>query len=251
MSPAAKGKALLALLLFVGLFAAVTLLPGRSGDAPRDGLGDGGPPAARGEARAPVPADQPADPTPAPTQSPGNESPGTAEGEAPREGGPDRTPPADPEAGVRPVRDTRSAPDPGTGSLSVVERGRAEQAASQFVVYAYGYTGDDVEQYEAYVNQAVVPDSFANSPGAAHVEDFARKVEATGTESSVIPQSVEVSPAGPGERPGEAEAQANARVTFELRDPSGRTLITQNLRVVALGDVWRVAYAGELEEAAG
>ena len=247
MSPATKGKALLALLLFLGLLAAVTLVSGRNSDAPRDGrgdgLGDGDPPAAQGEPRkpGPPPADEPADPTPAATQAPSDDSVGHADEEAatPAAGTP-RTPPADPGDGAWPVSDARPAPDPGSGGLSAVERGRAEQAASQFVVYAYGYTGEDVEQYRSYVNQAVVPESFAGSPGAAHVEDFARKVEATGTESSVIPQSVEVRP---GDRPGEAEA----RVTFELTDPSGRTLISQDSRAVALGDVWRVAYAGELE----
>ena len=244
MSNATKGKALLAILLFVGLFAAVTFLPVGGAEAPDASAGGGERPSPRNEAGATGAAPAPEDDEGPQTAGAGRAEDAAGTRDPSDDGEAAQNPPAEPEENAQTVSDRRPAPasDGPAGALSSVDRGRAEQAASQFVVYAYGYTGDDVEQYRSYVNQAVVPESFAKSPGAATVEDFARKIEATGTESSVVPKSVELTPAGDG--------SATADVTFELTDPSGRSLVSQSLRVVPLGDVWRVAEAGELREAA-
>lgn len=243
MSPAAKGKALLGLLLFVCLFAAVTVFPGRGPEGQgQDAVPD--------RAQEDTPATPPADPSSGgqnmaahapPTASTSKPVSRQGAGDEARESARSAPSPSEEAAAEPEQQDGGSLAGDGSaerGSLSPVERGRAEQAASQFVVYAYGYMGDEVEQYEANVNQAVVPESFARSPGAAHVEAFARRVASPGTESSVIPKSVEVEPAG--------EGAAEARITFELTDPSGRTLLSQEVRVVSLGAVWRVAEAGEL-----
>jgi hypothetical protein len=128
----------------------------------------------------------------------------------------------------------------GPGDLSETERGRVEQAASQFVIYAYGYAGDDPEQYTAGVNQAVIPDPFYESPGAAYVEEFARRIESGGTRSTVTLQAFEITEVS-GER-------AEGVASFTIEDPSGTKRLSQELHVRRLGAIWRVSGAGIMEE---
>ena len=129
----------------------------------------------------------------------------------------------------------------GEASLSELDASRARAAAANFILYAYGYTGTDREQYEAYVNQAVVPDDFYASPGAVHVRDFAGAVEAGGTESRATLEEFEILD------PGEGEAMGVA--TFTLTDDSGTRRLGQELSVAALDSVWRVTWAGRLRGA--
>lgn len=138
--------------------------------------------------------------------------------------------------------------DPAKGAgagvdLSDVETSRAEAAAFNFISYAYGYSGRTREQYEAYVNQAVVPETFRESPGAAAVEDFAANVGSdAGVESTLAEQSIELSP--------HSKTSARAETSFVLEDPSGTRAFAQDLEVKALGPIWKVAEAGPLEPAA-
>lgn len=129
----------------------------------------------------------------------------------------------------------------GEASLSELDASRARAAAANFVLYAYGYTGTNREQYEAYVNQAVVPADFYASPGAVHVLDFAGAVGAGGTESAATLEEFEILGSGEGEAKGLA--------TFTLTDDSGTRRLGQELTVTALGSVWRVTWAGRLREA--
>ena len=129
----------------------------------------------------------------------------------------------------------------GEASLSELDASRARAAAANFVLYAYGYTGTDREQYEAYVNQAVVPDDFYASPGAVHVRDFAGAVGAGGTESTATLEEFEILDSGEGEAMGVA--------TFTLTDDSGTRRLGQELSVAALDSVWRVTWAGRLRGA--
>ena len=129
----------------------------------------------------------------------------------------------------------------GEVSLSELDASRARAAAANFILYAYGYTGTDREQYEAYVNQAVVPDDFYASPGAVHVRDFAGAVGAGGTESRATLEEFEILESGEGEAMGVA--------TFTLTDDSGTRRLGQELSVAALDSVWRVTWAGRLRGA--
>ncbi len=126
------------------------------------------------------------------------------------------------------------------GYLSETERGRVEQAASQFVIYAYGYSGDDPNQYTAGVNQAVIPYPFYESPGAAYVEEFARRIESGGTRSTATLQAFEIR-----EVSGE---KAEGVASFTIEDPSGTKRLSQELHVRRLGAIWRVSGAGIMEE---
>jgi hypothetical protein len=146
--------------------------------------------------------------------------------------------------GVRAV-DAPEVQDPaGTGArpggLSDTQEGRILQAASQYVVYAYGYTGDDVAAYRSGVNLAVVPGEFYRSPGAVYVEDFERRVRSGGTESTAVLESFELK---------RASADAATGVAyFTISDTSGEHRLSQELEVVRLDAIWRVASAGDMEE---
>jgi len=178
--------------------------------------------------------------------------PGEADDEARRVGrseggseprGPRRAPAPRPEGGAKraPVGSAAGGEAGGGVELSGVERERAEAAAFNFVFYAYNYSGRNREQYESYVNQAVVPSRFEESPGAADVRAFAENVGAGGVESRLLSQSFELSP--------ESAEKATVRATFTLRDPSGTRRLSQRLSVVALGPIWKVESAGPLQEA--
>jgi hypothetical protein len=126
------------------------------------------------------------------------------------------------------------------GGLSDTQEGRILQAASQYVVYAYGYTGDDVAAYTSGVNQAVVPGKFYRSPGAVYVQDFERRVRSGGTESSAVLESFELQRASAGTATGVAY--------FTISDTSGEHRLSQELEVVRLDAIWRVASARDMEE---
>lgn len=123
--------------------------------------------------------------------------------------------------------------------LSEVDLERAEGAAFNFVYRAYGYSGDNRVQYESYVNQAVIPDAFRQSPGADAVEEFASRVADTGVKSELVDQDFSVR--------STSDNSAGVRADFELRDPSGTRRFTQLLEVRALESVWKVSRVGPLE----
>ncbi|MDP9437924.1 MAG: hypothetical protein M3P49_04150, partial [Actinomycetota bacterium] len=162
-----------------------------------------------------------------------------AAGEAGEAGEADAEDPGSPST----ARDGTLERDSGGGApLSELDASRARAAAANFILYAYGYTGTDREQYEAYVNQAVVPDEFYASPGAVHVRDFAEAVGTGGTESTATLEEFEILDSGEGEAAGEAAGVA----TFTLTDDSGTRRLGQELSVAALDSVWRVTWAGRL-----
>ena len=125
------------------------------------------------------------------------------------------------------------------GAASEVDRERAKHAAEQFVVYAYGYSGEDRAQYESYVNQAVVPSTFEASPGAEYVQKFAARISSGGTKSTVTPRDADVLEISP--------ESAEVQVSFDVEDRRGTHALAQRLTVVSLGPVWKVAAARELE----
>jgi hypothetical protein len=172
---------------------------------------------------------------------PSGEAPGDSS-DAEEDGPGEDSPPDDGPAGgasPEPVSDERAPVE-----LSEIEQKRAEAAAFNFLRYAYGYTGETREQYEAYVNQAVVPDTFRDSPGASVVEDFAENVSSGGgVKSTLLEQDIEISPS--------SKTRAVAATSFVLEDPSGTRRFEQKLEVMALGPIWKVSGAGPLVAAAG
>jgi hypothetical protein len=126
------------------------------------------------------------------------------------------------------------------GGLSDTQEGRILQAASQYVTYAYGYSGDDVAAYTSGVNLAVVPGEFYRSPGAVYVEDFERRVRSGGTESTAVLESFELQQASADAATGIAH--------FTISDASGEHRLSQELELVRLDAIWRVASAKDMEE---
>jgi len=126
------------------------------------------------------------------------------------------------------------------GGLSDTQKGRILQAASQYVIYAYGYSGDDVAAYRSGVNLAVVPGEFYRSPGAVYVEDFERRVRSGGTESTAVLESFEL-------KQTSADA-ARGVAYFTISDASGEHRRSQELELVRLDAIWRVASAKDMEE---
>jgi hypothetical protein len=126
------------------------------------------------------------------------------------------------------------------GGLSDTQKGRILQAASQYVVYAYGYSGVDVAAYRSGVNLAVVPGEFYRSPGAVYVEDFERRVRSGGTESTAVLESFEL-------KQTSADA-ARGVAYFTISDASGEHRLSQELELVRLDAIWRVASARDMEE---
>jgi hypothetical protein len=163
-------------------------------------------------------------------------SSGGADGEVAREG---ERPPEVHAVDAPEVRDP-AASGARAGGLSDTQKGRILQAASQYIVYAYGYSGDDVAVYTSGVNLAVVPGEFYRSPGAVYVEDFERRVRSGGTESTAVLESFELERAS-------ADA-ARGVAYFTISDASGDHRLSQELEVVRLEAIWRVASAGDMEE---
>ncbi len=242
MSGAAKGKIAVGVLVLVALWAlALVALGGGPPERAEGAKGAGG--SARGSS-APAGAPSSVSPTTAPSESPeGRPATPTERSARNPDSGATNAAPDHSEPDRIAARGGTAAPSapPGAsgGADAEVDGGRAKQAATQFVVYAYGYSGENRVQYESYVNQAVVPSTFEASPGAAYVEDFAARVASRGTNSTVTPRAADVLKISP--------ERAVVRVSFTLRDPSGTHPLAQRLAVVSLGPVWKVAEAEELE----
>lgn len=74
--------------------------------------------------------------------------------------------------------------EPEEGQLAARDQGRAELAAGNFITAAYGYTGDDRNEYNQKVGQTVVWPDFYDSEGSSEIQDYASQVEDSGTESA-------------------------------------------------------------------
>lgn len=121
------------------------------------------------------------------------------------------------------------------GDLSPTERGRVEQAAADYVLYAFGYTGADRVEYTSAVNLAVVNPEFYETPGAAAVSAFSESVAEGGTESKARLEDFEV---------GEQDLREVAGVArFSMEGSEGSGTFEQRLTLVKWGSGWKVRAA--------
>lgn len=120
-----------------------------------------------------------------------------------------------------------------------VEEGRKQNAALQFVIKAYGYTGSDASEYTSNVNQTVVSPEFYESPGAESVNAVIREVDAKGTESTASLDSFEM----------EEEGGTTGTAYFSIKDKNGGGKFSQELELKKWGAVYKVISAGKMEEA--
>ena len=136
----------------------------------------------------------------------------------------------------------------GTGadseSLTETEKGRVELAAEQFVIHAYGFTGNGKDgqfEYETGVSQHVDAATFYDSPGTQPLAELAKKIKSGGITSTASMDSFSIQTAKPGRVDGTA--------TFTVESPDGSVTYAQDLTLTKTGNLWRVGAAQEIEEA--
>lgn len=135
------------------------------------------------------------------------------------------------------------------GELSERDVSRVEDAALDYVIYAFGYSGGpgkkDAEAYIEGVYTAVISDAFLDeerSPGGAAVEAFADKVEAEGTESTAYLEDFEITDQVTG------EVLADIRFRVEGSGAGSTALYEQSLTFEPWEEQWIVLYASKLQE---
>lgn len=163
-------------------------------------------------------------------------------GEGPPEGGAVDEPAAPDPLGINPK----------PGELSTRDSERAELAASKFVTAAYGFTGDDENEYNQGVGATVVWPEFYDSPGASEIKKYASQVEDGGTESAaklVRLQKENVS-GDYGEETIEAIAYFDTADTYNRYGEieGARKSYRQQLTLDRDGAVFAVRAAGDIQQ---
>jgi len=158
------------------------------------------------------------------------------------EGGAVREPGAHDPLGVNPER----------GALTPRDEGRARLAAAKFVAAAYGYTGDDRDEYYQSVGETVLwphfrGSDFYSSPGGEEVRRFAAQVESSGTTSAAKLDRFEVEASTEGEVAGYAYFR-----TADSYDRYGEiegdvTSYRQRLELTRYGALFKVSSAEKVE----
>jgi hypothetical protein len=135
------------------------------------------------------------------------------------------------------------------GDLSEIDRERIRFAASEFVSAAYGYSGEDPDEYNQGVGETVVWPAFYSSAGAGEISRYARQVEETGTRSAARLTRFEVEKTAPGSAAGYAYFE-----TGEGHDPrtgkltGERLAYRQEMTLSRSGASWKVKAVGKVEE---
>ena len=90
-------------------------------------------------------------------------------------------------------------------------------SASNYVTYAFGYTGNDVQEYRKNVEQTVLPDDFYASPGGGYVEQTAERMKETtnGVQSAAILKDFEIL--------RQRDQDYQVLLTFDVGDTYGTT----------------------------
>lgn len=141
----------------------------------------------------------------------------------------------------------------GTGAspddLSEIDWERVRFAAAEFISAAYGYSGEDPDEYNQGVGETVVWPAFYSSAGAGQVSRYAEQVEKTGTRSAARLTRFEVEETAPGSVTGYAYFE-----TGEGHDPrtgkltGERLAYRQEMTLARSGASWKVRSIGEVEE---
>lgn len=125
------------------------------------------------------------------------------------------------------------------GDLSETEKGRITMAATNFVLAAYGYTGENQREYSTPLNRTIFPWTFYESPGGAYVKDYRRRINDGGVKSSAVVDRFELKETSLEEAKGVAH--------FVVEDNFGKRRMTQELTLKPHRAIWRVSAAGEIE----
>jgi len=147
-----------------------------------------------------------------------------------------------------PVEERPASYDPlGTGAkpgdLSKVDVGRVRDAATDYVTYGFGYSGNDKQQYLDGFYATVFATEFGDydkSPGAKAIDSYAEAVENGGTRGTAFLEDFRLVEQGPEE--------AEADVRFRIESPAGKARYEQRLSFRRYYAQWKVLYAQELKE---
>ncbi len=140
-------------------------------------------------------------------------------------------------------------PDASAGNLAEVEGERIRFAAAEFVSAAYGYSGDDPNEYNQGVGRTVVWPAFYSSAGGAEIARYAEQVESTGTEGAAKLTSFEVETATPEHTTGYAYFETGEGHDPRTGELTGRTVTyRQEMNLSRVGERWKVEATREVEE---
>lgn len=134
--------------------------------------------------------------------------------------------------------------------LTGTERERVRFAASSYVTYAYGYTGDNVAEYRKDLANKMVVGRVEASPGIADIEAVERDIEDGGARSAAVMDRFEVREASGGEVKGVAYFTVGE--TYDGGGVAGeQASYAQPLNLEAYETSWKVVAADKREEVSG
>lgn len=171
----------------------------------------------------------------------------------PSTGGEER--PAEVTAGATSPRSHSSAeeaadePDASSDNPEEIEGERIRFAAAEFVSAAYGYSGEDPDEYNQGVGRTVVWPAFYSSAGGAEIARYAEQVESTGTEGAAKLTGFEAEKATPDNATGYAYFETGEGHDSRTGELTGRTVpYRQEMTLSRVGETWKVEATGEVEE---
>ena len=140
--------------------------------------------------------------------------------------------------------------------LSETQLERAELAVSNYVTAVYGYSGDDFNEYQKKVGEAVVFPGFFSTPGAEHVREVQRRIEQSpeGVQSGALLNGFDPEQQTDKQIKGVAYFEVGESVAFSKTASSGVQLkgevtsYAQPLNLQLYGQQWRVTAAGQRQE---
>lgn len=140
--------------------------------------------------------------------------------------------------------------------LSETQLEGAELAVSNYVTAVYGYSGDDFNEYQKKVGEAVVFPGFFSSPGAEHVREVQRQIEGSpdGVTNGAVLKGFTAEQQTEERIEGVAYFDVGQGVAFSKTAASGVELqgkvtsYAQPVNLQLYGSQWRVTEAGQRQE---
>ena len=138
--------------------------------------------------------------------------------------------------------------DPEAGELAPRERERASLAAAKFVAAAYGYSGDDRQEYIAGINEAALSPEIYSSPVNEEIERYGVQVAESGTQSAAKLGTFEVVSAT--EESVEGYAYFTTAETYDRYGEveGNEKTYRQKLSLAPYGSTYKVEGAEKIEE---
>lgn len=135
--------------------------------------------------------------------------------------------------------------------VTETQRERARLAAARFVVAAYGYSGDDANQYAQGVAGCVTWPEFYSSPGGKQIKEYIEDVRKGGVKSAAKLERFEVERGNAGEVVAVAY-YATARGYTRYGELEGKKrYYRQELTLVPDGSQYEVRAASAVKELGG